>query len=225
MNPEFNQLFYLIKYQSVLLDKIPNLFTKIQTLYNDQIAHLLQLVMVSPKGFYNLFLAHQSFNPNAIYPNGYLVNEQKPIIQQDKTFITNSLFKFVNDGNESQTILYLDKDLKYVKLPANFFQDLFPAEHLNNQALFNRFIDELSVSYNTVQNFLTMVQDKLDDLYDFQLSPNYLDLMNIAQSYGMQAKTNTSYSLMIMVGFGIVNFVLLLCFFTNYQKVKGVKYE
>ncbi|MDE5599549.1 MAG: hypothetical protein K2I49_01285, partial [Ureaplasma sp.] len=140
INTEYNQLYYLIKYNLALNFDLDILINNISTRFNSDIADMFRTLIESENTFYNLFKSDNIFNSLDIYPNEYVVNQQKPITLNDSNFIKTSLIKFKNNY-----IYYLKNDGSYYEFDIKILQDIDLS--IVDESSYKKYIDEISLTY------------------------------------------------------------------------------
>lgn len=215
-NTQYNQLFYLIKYQSILLKKIPNLFSYLETAYNKDLADLIKNIIFSNSTYFNLFLANNDFSVGTIYPNNYIANPYEPIIEKDQQFLR---YKFLKFGETD--VFYLTQNLTYETLSSEALTRLKLI--INNQTDWNKIVDKISLTYQQTKDFLNQFYQVLPDSYHLQLANNYLDLSSNQQIYSISNATNTNYPVLIISIFSIINCLVMIGFFVNTDNQRKIK--
>ncbi len=164
VNTDFNQLFYFIKYNNVLINKIPNIYAHLESIYNKDIATLFNTVVTSPNTIFNLFkspIASNVFNITDVYKDYYEVNEFKPISIIDTNFIKNSLINFNNSSCS-----YLDNTEVYKTINLGLIQEIDSS--ISDKQSWDNYINNISASYKTTYVFLKKLNEKIPDLYNFK---------------------------------------------------------
>ncbi|MDE6473399.1 MAG: hypothetical protein K2K73_03215 [Ureaplasma sp.] len=214
INTEYNQLYYLIKYHQLLNLDLNILANNISERFNVQISELFKTLVESESTYYNLFKAIGIFNSLKIYPNEYSVNKYQPITVQDKNFIKTSLIKFTNNS-----IYYLRNDGNYYGFNLDVLTEIEPS--IINEETYKNYIDELSLSYERMNDFLSKIQLKLKDMLNYKLSNNYINLNSIYKVYKYESSTNVS-NIEIFIGLIIFfNAISCISFFINWKGAKN----
>ncbi|MDE6289287.1 MAG: hypothetical protein K2L64_00815, partial [Ureaplasma sp.] len=111
INTEYNQLFYAIKYNNLILSKCPNLFFEIKNKYNPTVANLFEFVLTNDISSNNLFNTNSNIlnteqKIDYFYPEVYgSVSNSKPS-DIDLNFMRDKLFKFVTSENNQIQLSY-----------------------------------------------------------------------------------------------------------------------
>ncbi|MDE6473101.1 MAG: hypothetical protein K2K73_01680, partial [Ureaplasma sp.] len=184
INTEYNQLFYLIKYPELLTSKLNNeLFVDLKNQYNDQIATLFKNVLTSPISAINLFHANKIDENNLIlktkksiekfYPMIQTINNLEPISTIDKNFIADQLLIF----NNQNKILVLTNNLIYQELSStqlNEFKNEFP--DVIDENSWKTTANQIALNYNTALSFLNKLKTIVNNVFDYTLMGNSLNL-------------------------------------------------
>ncbi len=181
INMNYNQMFYLIKYSSLLENKVNYILDNIKASYSVELYDLINFLITSQSTQYNLFnisnVLDTGYDISYYYPNGYSISESKPINNSDLDFITNTLIRFSPDNIP----YYLTKDNQYVTNDT-FKQFITSLNNngVNNQQQFITYINQISLQYQSTSNFLNQLKDNANNIIAYSLSNNSMNLDNYA---------------------------------------------
>lgn len=205
INIEFNQLFYLIKYPQLLINKLNSLFDIITSKYNESISVLFKNAFSSPNTLINLFQVDKFDAINRVLKTSNDVDDYYPMIETNSDDILNPIQININDQNflrhqflifdNDNDPLFLGNDLNYIspsKTQLDSFKNLIGLDNTSSsddssnsiektqsafdQDVWNNKVDFISLSYNTANNFLTNCKIIFPNLFDYALMGNSIDL-------------------------------------------------
>lgn len=211
INTEFNQLFYLIKYHQLLNFDLQILFNSIKASFNEKVSELFSTLLTSNNAFYNLFKSNNEFNSTKIYPNNYVVNSFKPIIENDKKYLEQTLIKFNSNG-----VYYLSLNQTYKKLDITKLQAI--DKSIIDEKTYYDYVNMMSLTYNSSFEFLKKLKIEIPDLMNYTLSPNFIDQSTIYKIYESKISENVYYSEMFLGLIIFANIISNVLFFTNIRR-------
>ena len=242
VNTEFSQLFYITKYNSLFENKLSNLFSIINTKYNEQISTLFKNVFTSPITMLNLFQVAKFDITNLVLNTGNFIQDYYPMIETNSTNVLEQKVISINDKNflKEQLIIFdnnnnpffLSNELRYeelTKTQLNSFRESIGLPTISDNTTsntndFNKEIwyqivdDTISLSYNTANYFLKQWKSIYSNLFDYTLMGTTIDLSQFNAILNPVNGNQNGYGEIFIIAY-IVLFVLLVWLtIRKYQK-------
>ncbi|MDE6473036.1 MAG: hypothetical protein K2K73_01350, partial [Ureaplasma sp.] len=211
---EYNQLFYLIKYNKVLNLNLNVFINGIKNRFNQDVSNLFKILIESDNTFFNLFKANNEFNSLEIYPNEYIVEENKPIVLEDADFIKQKLLMF-----EGNYVYYLKSSGSYSQIDISVLQKIDPK--IQDKDTYVNYINSLSKTYKSTSQFLNLLKSEIPNIINYSLSNNYINLDSIYNLYKFISYSNINYSEIFMSLISFINIANSVLFFVNLKEKKN----
>lgn len=233
VNTNFNQLFYLIKYDNLLKERIPNLFVKLANSYNRQISNIFEFILSSSVTKSNLFYNSDNSNNNGVLNTNQEISYYYPMIDYkvlsdkpsplDIEFFKNKLFKFI-EINNTINLVYLINPTTYsldtssidstsqTITNINKLNKILPS--VTNYETWSKYLDSIK-TYNDLQSLLVSLTNEFQDIYQYSLNNNALNIIDSIGLFNSIYVNNNSFPLIFIA---LYSFLFLLLIYLLYKK-------